>query len=87
MTICNACRYCEGYCAVFPAMEKRLTFSDGRHELSGESLPQLRRSAITPANTRRRTNSRSMSRKFWRKSGWNRTGNMRGRDGSARRLC
>jgi citrate/tricarballylate utilization protein len=27
MTICNACRYCEGYCAVFPAMEKRLTFS------------------------------------------------------------
>jgi citrate/tricarballylate utilization protein len=27
MTICNACRYCEGYCAVFPAMEKLLTFS------------------------------------------------------------
>ena len=27
MTICNACRYCEGYCAVFPAMERRLTFS------------------------------------------------------------
>jgi citrate/tricarballylate utilization protein len=26
MQICNACRYCEGYCAVFPAMEKRLTF-------------------------------------------------------------
>ena len=25
-TICNACRYCEGYCAVFPAMERRLTF-------------------------------------------------------------
>jgi citrate/tricarballylate utilization protein len=21
LTICNACRYCEGYCAVFPAME------------------------------------------------------------------
>lgn len=19
LTICNACRYCEGYCAVFPA--------------------------------------------------------------------
>ena len=29
MTICNACRYCEGYCAVFPAMEKRLTFAPG----------------------------------------------------------
>ncbi|MBO6594710.1 MAG: tricarballylate utilization 4Fe-4S protein TcuB [Pseudomonadales bacterium] len=26
MTICNACRYCEGHCAVFPAMEKHLTF-------------------------------------------------------------
>lgn len=26
MTICNACRYCEGYCAVFPAMERRLAF-------------------------------------------------------------
>ncbi len=29
MTICNACRYCEGYCAVFPAMEKRLSFTSG----------------------------------------------------------
>lgn len=28
MTICNACRYCEGYCAVFPAMELRRTFTD-----------------------------------------------------------
>lgn len=27
MRICNACRYCEGYCAVFPAMEMRRTFS------------------------------------------------------------
>jgi citrate/tricarballylate utilization protein len=27
MTICNACRYCEGLCAVFPAMEMRRTFS------------------------------------------------------------
>lgn len=29
MTICNACRYCEGLCAVFPAMEKHRTFADG----------------------------------------------------------
>lgn len=29
MTICNACRYCEGLCAVFPAMELRRTFADG----------------------------------------------------------
>ena len=28
MTICNACRYCEGYCAVYPAMERRLAFPD-----------------------------------------------------------
>jgi len=29
MTLCNACRYCEGYCAVFPAMERRTVFSEG----------------------------------------------------------
>jgi citrate/tricarballylate utilization protein len=28
MTICNACRYCEGLCAVFPAMEMRRVFGD-----------------------------------------------------------
>ena len=28
MVICNACRYCEGYCAVFPAMERRLDFTE-----------------------------------------------------------
>ena len=28
MTICNACRYCEGFCAVFPAMERRLTYAE-----------------------------------------------------------
>ena len=27
LTICNACRYCEGYCAVFPALERRIDFS------------------------------------------------------------
>lgn len=27
MTICNACRYCEGFCAVFPAMTRRLEFT------------------------------------------------------------
>lgn len=29
MTICNSCRYCEGLCAVFPAMEMRRNFLDG----------------------------------------------------------
>jgi citrate/tricarballylate utilization protein len=26
LEICNACRYCEGFCAVFPAMERRREF-------------------------------------------------------------
>lgn len=26
LQICNACRYCEGFCAVFPAMTRRLSF-------------------------------------------------------------
>lgn len=29
MTVCNSCRYCEGLCAVFPAMELRRSFADG----------------------------------------------------------
>ena len=29
MTICNACRYCEGFCGVFPAMMRQNTFADG----------------------------------------------------------
>lgn len=28
LRICNACRYCEGYCAVFPALERRLDFDE-----------------------------------------------------------
>jgi citrate/tricarballylate utilization protein len=29
MQICNACRYCETFCAVFPAMTRRLDFNSG----------------------------------------------------------
>jgi citrate/tricarballylate utilization protein len=29
MTVCNSCRYCEGLCAVFPAMEMRRVFAAG----------------------------------------------------------
>jgi citrate/tricarballylate utilization protein len=29
MVVCNSCRYCEGLCAVFPAMELRNTFPTG----------------------------------------------------------
>jgi citrate/tricarballylate utilization protein len=35
MQICNACRYCESYCAVFPAMTRRLDFTkDDIHYLA-----------------------------------------------------
>lgn len=27
--ICNACRYCEGYCSVFPAITRQRAFADG----------------------------------------------------------
>ena len=27
--VCNACRYCEGYCSVFPALHRERAFSDG----------------------------------------------------------
>lgn len=33
MQICNACRYCEGFCAVFPAMARRLQF-DSKADLN-----------------------------------------------------
>ena len=29
LTVCNACRYCEGVCPVFPALERRRTFAEG----------------------------------------------------------
>ncbi|HYF18413.1 MAG TPA: tricarballylate utilization protein TcuB, partial [Ramlibacter sp.] len=29
MVVCNSCRYCEGLCAVFPAMEMRRSFVAG----------------------------------------------------------
>jgi citrate/tricarballylate utilization protein len=29
MTVCNSCRYCEQYCPVFPAMERRTMFGAG----------------------------------------------------------
>ncbi len=29
LDICNACRYCEGYCAVYPALERRIDLTAG----------------------------------------------------------
>jgi citrate/tricarballylate utilization protein len=35
MQVCNACRYCEGFCAVFPAMTRRIDFlKDDIHYLA-----------------------------------------------------
>ncbi len=33
LEICNACRYCESFCAVFPAVHSRRIFSDGEIKL------------------------------------------------------
>ena len=43
MTICNACRYCEGLCAVFPAMEMRRTFADADLNYLANLCHRLRR--------------------------------------------
>ena len=43
MTVCNSCRYCEGLCAVFPAMEMRRAFAGRRSQLPRQSLSWLRR--------------------------------------------
>ena len=29
MQVCNACRYCEGYCSVFPAITRNKVFASG----------------------------------------------------------
>jgi len=43
MQICNACRYCEGFCAVFPAMTRRLEFGKADVNYLAKPVPQLRR--------------------------------------------
>ena len=39
MQICNACRYCEGFCAVFPAMTRRLVADLVRRPVSRPGDP------------------------------------------------
>ena len=63
MTICNACRYCEGLCAVFPAMERSRTFSEAVSNISPTCVTVAVR-AITPVSMRRRTNSPLMYRRL-----------------------
>ena len=43
LQICNACRYCEGFCAVFPGHDAPARIRQGRHPLPGQPVPQLRR--------------------------------------------
>ena len=58
MTVCNSCRYCEGLCAVFPAMEMRRAFPDGDLNYlanlchgCGACYDDCRTEGITPAKT------------------------------------
>ena len=50
--ICNACRYCEGYCAVFPAINRERVFADGDIFATTAAV------ATIPASTSPRTSSR-----------------------------
>ena len=57
LQICNACRYCEGFCAMFPAMTRRLEFGKADiHFLA--NLATTAAPACTLASTRRRMNLR-----------------------------
>src|SRR3546814_8080171 len=56
LTICNSCRYCEGFCAVFPAMTRSLAFvKDDIHYLAplcnncGDCLHSCPRSEVHPS--------------------------------------
>ena len=55
--ICSACRYCEGFSAVFRAMKRRLSFARSTSTTSRTSATTAA-SACTRANTRHPTNSR-----------------------------
>ena len=52
LEICNACRYCEGVCPVFPAMELHRSFSDGD---LGHLARRLGRAQPDPAAAHRRS--------------------------------
>jgi hypothetical protein len=65
MQICNACRYCEGFCAVFPAMTRRLDFGPPTCT-TWPTCATTAAPACTPASTRRRTSLPSTCRRRWR---------------------
>ncbi len=57
MTVCNSCRYCEGLCAVFPAMEMRRAFSGPATSTISPTSATPAAPATPTASSRRRTNS------------------------------
>ena len=54
LQICNACRYCEGFCAVFPAMTRRLVLARPT-SISSPTCATTAAPACTPASTHHRT--------------------------------
>ena len=62
MTVCNSCRYCEGLCAVFPAMEMRRRSPTAICPTS-PICAMAAEPATMIASSRRRTSSTSTCRK------------------------
>ena len=58
MGICNACRYCEGFCAVFPAHRTPEPPSLQPISLTSPIFATIARNATMLARIRRRMNSR-----------------------------
>ena len=79
LTICNACRYCEGYCPVFRAIETA-GISNRTMCFTFPIFAMTAARVITRACIRRRTNLPSTSRRFWPKRASRHTGAGVGRD-------
>ena len=79
MTVCNSCRYCEGLCAVFPAMEMRRAFPDGDLNYLANLCHSAAAPATSTASSRRRTSSTSTCRACWRRCAASPTRPTRGR--------
>ncbi len=65
LQICNACRYCETFCAVFPAMTKRLEFNEADIHYLANLCHNC--GAYMPVNMLLRMNSGSIFHKQWLK--------------------
>lgn len=68
MQVCNACRYCEGFCAVFPAMTLRPN-SVKRISIIWRTCAITAVPACTPVSMPRLMSLPSTCRRRWRKSG------------------